>query len=599
MQGEIVIGTKLDNKQLEKDLRKEERELEKFKKEAEKLTKEKIELDVAVKDLDAVFKQLDDYLAELKAEMAEIELGGTTIDNPRYEEYMEYAQEIEGYEQTRQMLLEQSKKKYEEINLAMQQNAHNQEITNQRIVEMKEKLGQVNELEKIKNSINSVGKSMIGIVKKAGMWVLALVGVRGAFSFIRSSMSTLSQYDDKLARDQQYISYLLATTVKPIIEWILKLVYKILAYIRYLAKAWFNIDIFAHASTEEFLKQRDAMSGTNKEAKELRKTLMGFDEMNILNDNVNATSDVGGLADEIPELTNLDDIKIPGIVQGFGAIGDGARTAMSGVDDFFTGLKTGANTTYQTLKDTFSPIANQVKEKIFKPITENASAFFTDIFNKTGNSITNIATETSKITVWIRNNVISPLTDSLNLLWQNTTTGFSQTWNGIKTSLSSVTGWIYRNAIKPTLDKIKTGIEKMFDGLKTAIISPINWIIEALNTVISGLNKISIKIPNWVPHYGGKKWGFNIKKIPKIELATGGIISMPGKGIPVGNAVGGERGAEGVIPLTNSQQMSLLGEAIGKYITVNLTNVTELDGRILARRVSEVNNNTNFLLNKR
>ena len=66
----------------------------------------------------------------------------------------------------------------------------------------------------------------------------------------------------------------------------------------------------------------------------------------------------------------------------------------------------------------------------------------------------------------------------------------------------------------------------------------------------------------------------------------------------MGSAIGGEKGQEGVIPLTDSQQMALLGEAIGKYITINLTNVTELDGRTIARKVSEVNNNTNFLLNR-
>ena len=36
-------------------------------------------------------------------------------------------------------------------------------------------------------------------------------------------------------------------------------------------------------------------------------------------------------------------------------------------------------------------------------------------------------------------------------------------------------------------------------------------------------------------------------------------------------AIAGESGREGVIPLTDSQQMALLGEAIGKYININAT----------------------------
>ena len=66
-----------------------------------------------------------------------------------------------------------------------------------------------------------------------------------------------------------------------------------------------------------------------------------------------------------------------------------------------------------------------------------------------------------------------------------------------------------------------------------------------------------------VPGLGGLQ-RLNTIKIPR--LAKGGIINLPGRGVPVGSAIGGERGQEGVIPLTDSQQMALLGEAIGKYI---------------------------------
>lgn len=87
-----------------------------------------------------------------------------------------------------------------------------------------------------------------------------------------------------------------------------------------------------------------------------------------------------------------------------------------------------------------------------------------------------------------------------------------------------------------------------------------------------------------------------LSKISK--LAKGGIVNMPGPGVPVGGAIAGERGAEGVIPLTDSQQMSLLGEAIGKYITINLTNNTNLDGRIIDRRITQVHSNNNFMTNR-
>ena len=67
--------------------------------------------------------------------------------------------------------------------------------------------------------------------------------------------------------------------------------------------------------------------------------------------------------------------------------------------------------------------------------------------------------------------------------------------------------------------------------------TPINYIIDALNSFISGINKI--KIPDWVPAVGGK--GINIPKIPK--LAQGGIVDKPTY------AMIGEAGKEAVMPL--------------------------------------------------
>lgn len=50
----------------------------------------------------------------------------------------------------------------------------------------------------------------------------------------------------------------------------------------------------------------------------------------------------------------------------------------------------------------------------------------------------------------------------------------------------------------------------------------VNIIIDALNILVRGVNKISFKAPDWIPLLGGKKWGFNIPEIPR--LATGAVI---------------------------------------------------------------------------
>lgn len=80
----------------------------------------------------------------------------------------------------------------------------------------------------------------------------------------------------------------------------------------------------------------------------------------------------------------------------------------------------------------------------------------------------------------------------------------------------------------------------IFDGLTNIAKKPLNAIIDAINTMIRGLNKI--KLPNWIPGFGGM--GINIPTIPK--LAKGGIVDAPTI------AMVGEAGKEAVMPLENN-----------------------------------------------
>ena len=72
-----------------------------------------------------------------------------------------------------------------------------------------------------------------------------------------------------------------------------------------------------------------------------------------------------------------------------------------------------------------------------------------------------------------------------------------------------------------------------WEYLKSIFTAPINFIIDGINALIGGLNKL--KIPDWVPGIGGK--GINIPLIPK--LAAGGFTD--------GLSIAGEAGMEAVI----------------------------------------------------
>lgn len=99
----------------------------------------------------------------------------------------------------------------------------------------------------------------------------------------------------------------------------------------------------------------------------------------------------------------------------------------------------------------------------------------------------------------------------------------------------------------------------IWDSLKGTVKVPINYIIDAMNFMIRGLNKLKIDIPDWIPGVGGKTWGINIPNIPK--LARGGIVDGPTV------AMIGEAGKEAVVPLENNTEwMDKMGSMVANSV---------------------------------
>nr|DAH14441.1 MAG TPA: minor tail protein [Caudoviricetes sp.]DAR11941.1 MAG TPA: minor tail protein [Bacteriophage sp.] len=117
----------------------------------------------------------------------------------------------------------------------------------------------------------------------------------------------------------------------------------------------------------------------------------------------------------------------------------------------------------------------------------------------------------------------------------------SDIWEGIKKVFNGIVTFI-NGAFAGNWRQCWEGIKEILAGVWQAIVgvvkAPINLIIglvnamidacaKGINAVIGALNKINVKVPKWVPKYGGKKFGFDIGKVraPHIPyLATGAVI---------------------------------------------------------------------------
>lgn len=99
-------------------------------------------------------------------------------------------------------------------------------------------------------------------------------------------------------------------------------------------------------------------------------------------------------------------------------------------------------------------------------------------------------------------------------------------------------------AIKTAAKSAGEFIGGIFESIMNTVRGVINGIIKGINAAIKAINKISVTIPDWVPEFGGKTIGFNLKTIPL--LAKGAVVDKPTL------AMVGEAGKEAVMPLENN-----------------------------------------------
>lgn len=210
---------------------------------------------------------------------------------------------------------------------------------------------------------------------------------------------------------------------------------------------------------------------------------------------------------------------------------------------------------------------------------------------------------------WIYDNVISPVVDFFKEMWKSISGFFVNLWNDIKNVFNVVANWINQHVVQPVVgffQKMGQTIKGVWDGIWNAIKKVINSIIGGINGMIRGvcsgvnfvikaLNKIHFDIPDWVPLLGGKSFGFNIGQItaPQIPLlAQGGILTKPTL------AVAGEKGPEGVFPLTGPNADSWMNNLANKLASKltgdgNIPIILNVDGKTFAQTViSSVNEMT-------
>ena len=271
--------------------------------------------------------------------------------------------------------------------------------------------------------------------------------------------------------------------------------------------------------------------------------------------------------------------------------------------------------------DKVKEVAGKIGQWIYDHIIQPIVQYFSNLWEKLKTGVTNlwngIVSILSNVTGWVYGRIIAPVVGFFNNLWNGIKNGANTLWNGIKSIFGTVGSFftsVFQSAyngitrvfsgirsffsnIWNTIKSIFTGIgSTVGDAIGGAFRNAINGVLRiaesVLNTPIRAINNL-ISTVNTLPGVNiGRLSTFNLPR-----LKTGGIINMPNKGINVGGAIAGESGKEGVIPLTDSQAMETLGEAIGRYITINANITNNMNGRVISREVQKIQNDRNFAYN--
>lgn len=203
-------------------------------------------------------------------------------------------------------------------------------------------------------------------------------------------------------------------------------------------------------------------------------------------------------------------------------------------------------------------------EKWLAPVVnwliEVLSPVFGAIFESIGNTI---------------NNVIATISDAVG---------------GIFVALGGIIDFIvgvFSGDWEAAWEGVKSIFVGIWDALYAIIKSPLNLIIDAVNKLIDGLNKVSFDMPDWsiLGDWAGKSFGINIPKIPK--LAQGAVIPPNKEFLAVlGDQQSGTNIETPLQTMVDAFKIALAENAGGGKTEV----VLEIDGREFGRAVVEQGN---------
>ena len=487
----------------------------------------------------------------------------------------------------------------------------------------------------------SIGKSVL----RYGM---ALFSIRSIYLGLTRSIQAWMRATEEGAQAQSDLAYIwqsIGTAVAPIFLYLVNLMKTMLGYVNAITKALFGFQIF----TKEGAKNMNSMA---KGAKDTKKQLAGFDEMNVLSGDGGASG--GGVSSPVAMGFETPDIsgfttwmeRLAPIVEslkvGFGQLyKDYLEPMFASIGGFMVGVGqsfiTGLETIFEWASNNgpvieglayavgiltvafiamkaimliigalagMSPLGwiilgigliitaigfwKNNQEAIMKFIDDSMKVIVS-VFKWAFDLIVAIIQAPRDVVFWLLGVIGKAFKDAFTGIWNNIKDVFNNIKGIFNGIITFITG-IFTGNWKKAWEGVLQIFDNIFKGLFNIFKAPLNFIIDGINSFIRSLNKI--KIPDWVPVVGGKS--MNLPTFPR--LARGGIVTSATQ------AIIGEAGREAVIPLQNNtgwvnEFLDVLQSRGGFGGSGSITIINEIDGKEVARRTIDIQKEQEFRTN--
>lgn len=412
----------------------------------------------------------------------------------------------------------------------------------------------------------------------------------------------------------QGIANTLATVFIPVVQAVVNWITKAIVIVNLFLKTIFGLDLktkSASGSMDKATASNNRYTGSlgaaKKAVEELKRVALGFDELNIVSNpkssGANSGGGVGSLdMSDVPtiddSLLNTDDLNLDGIYEWFeeykgliaqivtwSLIGIGALLMLIGaltlnIPLFMIGagmvglgitigIKSGA---FEELAEGIKKVGRDLKlwfEREILPMftKEYWINLWDNIKWATGIALSNLGKDISKgcgnIKDWLKRDVMPMFTapywiDKCEVIINTFKLELGRLGRDLSHGLGLIKNWFIKD-IMPMLKASywTKNFKSIPDGMRNAMNDLLGIVERGANYIVREMNKLSWKVPNWVPGIGGSKWGFLFNKVNIPKLATGGIATRS----TLANI--GEAGKEAVLPLEyNTEWMDTLADKI-------------------------------------